>query len=307
MLRRILLLLMIVLTDKINLKASVSINSDAFKNKITSADDDGIKPPIKARNDLLVTQGIKDDTLKIWQGSKTTAITERNNGSNIWYDKFKDQNHEDWMIEGQHFKGHLSIIEFGINSFAKTNYTGYFIPDFMDLNQNKSYEVNINILSYSFGLQKFKNTIGIVTGLGFNFNDYHFSNPYTIVNDGGHVMPSLLDENGLSKTKLSTSFITAPLFIEFQVPLNGRNKRVYFSTGIIGGMKLGSYTKVKRYTRKEKIHEDFNINPYRYGVTARIGYKGINLFGTYYKTTFFKGSRGPEMYPFTIGIGLINR
>jgi hypothetical protein len=94
--------------------------------------------------------------------------------------------------------------------------------------------------------------------------------------------------------------------LEFQIPVNGHDKRLYFSGGVIGGLKLGSHTKVKRDNSKSKSHDDFNINPFRYGTTARIGYRGINLFGTYYFTSFFKNDRGPEMFPFTIGIGLIN-
>ena len=99
--------------------------------------------------------------------------------------ELKAQDYEDRNGDEQHFKGHLSIFEMGVNTFAKTNYTGYSIPNFMDLNQNKSYEVNINVLRYSLGLQKVKNNIGLVTGMGFNFNDYRFSNPYTIVNGRG--------------------------------------------------------------------------------------------------------------------------
>jgi len=94
--------------------------------------------------------------------------------------------------------------------------------------------------------------------------------------------------------------------LEFQIPVNGRDKKLYFSGGVIGGLKVGSHTKVKIDGSKSKDRGDFNINPFRYGATARFGYKGINLFGTYYFSTFFKDGRGPEMYPFTIGIGLMN-
>jgi len=69
---------------------------------------------------------------------------------------------------------------------------------------------------------------------------------------------------------------------------------------------VGSHTKVKMNGDKSKNHDDFNINPFRYGATARIGYKGLNLFGTYYFSSFYKDNRGPMMNPFTIGIGLIN-
>jgi len=37
-----------------------------------------------------------------------------------------------------------------------------------------------------------------------------------------------------------------------------------------------------------------------------LGYKGVNLFGTYYFTEFFREGRGPVMNPFAIGIGIIN-
>lgn len=204
------------------------------------------------------------------------------------------------------FKGHLPLFEIGINSFAKTDYSGYSVPNFMDLNNNKSCEVNIRLLRYSAGLQKIKNNIGLITGLELNLNDYRFSNPYTLITEGGHTEPLLLDENGLSKTKLSTTFLTVPLSLEFQFPAR-RNNSFFISAGVIGGLKIGSHTKVIHFSDKTKNHNDFNINPFRYGATFRIGYRDINLFATYYKTPFFKNERGPEIFPFTIGIGLINK
>ena len=94
--------------------------------------------------------------------------------------------------------------------------------------------------------------------------------------------------------------------LEFQIPVSGHSKKLYFSGGVVGGLKVGSHTKTKIDGNKSKDRGDFNISPFRYGATARFGYKGINLFGTYYFSTFFKNGRGPEMFPFTIGIGLMN-
>jgi hypothetical protein len=204
------------------------------------------------------------------------------------------------------FKGHWSLFEMGANSFAGTNYSGYAISGFMDLDQNKSYEVNIRLLRYSLGLQKYSNNIGLVSGLGLNMNDYRFSNPYTIENEDGYTVPVSLDENGLSKTKLSTVFLTVPVLLEFQFPASQYKNRFFVSGGIIGGLKIGSHTKVKQDNVIKKNHDDFNINQFRYGATVRIGYRDLSLFGTYYFTALFKQNRGPEMYPFTIGIGLIS-
>jgi hypothetical protein len=205
------------------------------------------------------------------------------------------------------FKGHLSLFEMGINSFAKTDYSGYSVPGFMDLNHDKSFEVNLRLFSYSVGLQKNNNNIGIVSGLELNLNDYRFSKPYTIVNEGGHTDPAPLDENGLSKTKLTTTFLTVPVLLELQFPAKSSESRFFISGGIMGGLKIGSHTKVIQFGDKKKSHDDFNINPFRYGASFRIGYKDLNIFVTYYKTPFFKQGRGPEMFPFTVGIGLLNK
>lgn len=205
------------------------------------------------------------------------------------------------------FEGHFPLVEIGVNSFAKINYTGYAVPGFMDLNQNKSLEVNIRLFRFNAGLQKFNNTLGFLSGLELNLNDYRFSKPYTIENEEGHTNPVPLSEDGLSKTKLSTIFLTAPFLLEFQFPAKKPDNRFFVSGGVIGGLRLSSHTKIEQFGNKTKDHNDFNINPFRYGATFRIGYKDINLFATYYKMALFKGGRGPEMFPFTIGIGLINK
>jgi hypothetical protein len=93
------------------------------------------------------------------------------------------------------------------------------------------------------------------------------------------------------------------LLLEYQIP---NSNGLWISAGLIGGLKMGSHTKVKIDGKKYKDRNDFNINPFRGGSTVRLGYKGFNIFGTYYFTPLFKDGRGPEMDPITVGIGLLN-
>ena len=58
-------------------------------------------------------------------------------------------------------------------------------------------------------------------------------------------------------------------------------------------------------TKKEKDKQDFNVNPFRVSLTARMGYGWFNVFATYSLTQLFEDGRGPELYPFTIGITLL--
>ena len=275
------------------------------KNVVTVVEGGGDRTNVKIGNDAIDIKNDNGDTVRVRVGHKALVIADGRHGSDIKLRQLDDQEFETWTGHPARFKGHWAAIEMGVNSFANVDYKG-FTPNFMDLNQNKSFEISLNFLRYSIGLQKDKRNIGLVTGLGLTFNDYRFSNPYTIENDNGMVKPVLLEKATLSKTKLSTSYLTVPLMLEFQIPVNGREKKLYISGGVIGGLKVGSHTKIKQDGDKRKSRDDFNINPFRYGATARVGYKGINLFGTWYLSKFFKDNRGPDLTPFTIGIGLMN-
>lgn len=300
-------LLFIVISGVLVLKAQDTVRVNVLgKNLVTVVEGGEQRTDVKIGNSSIhIKDDRHSDTVKVRVGHKSIVIADGKHGSDIKVDQLNDQEFESCTGHSGRFKGHWAELEMGINSFANVDYKG-LTPNFMDLNQNKSLEVSINILRYSIGLQENKKNIGLITGLGITFNDYRFSNAYTLVNDNGVVRPVILEKAGLSKSKLSTTFLTVPLMLECQIPVNGHDKRLYFSGGLIGGLKVGSHTKVKQNGDKSKSRDDFNINPFRYGATARFGYKGINLFGTYYFSEFFRAGRGPEMFPFTIGIGLMN-
>jgi hypothetical protein len=54
-----------------------------------------------------------------------------------------------------------------------------------------------------------------------------------------------------------------------------------------------------------KIKDVPNITEFRYGVTARFGWKFVNLTGFYSLSNLFNEGRGPEMYPVSVGISLM--
>ena len=272
------------------------------KNMVTVVEK-GSKTDVKIGDSNIDIHDGNKDTVKVRVGRKTIVIAEGHHGTSVKYNKLNDEEYKHWTGHTPKFKGHWSVFEIGVNTFANVDYSAYSTKNFMDVNHNKSMEVNINLFKASFGLQKREHNIGLVTGLGFNFNDYHFANPYTIKNENGYIMPIGIDEEGLQKTKLSTGYLTVPLLLEFHLP---NESGLWLSAGLVGGLKMGSHTKVKIDGNITKDHNDFDINPFRGGATARLGYKGFNLFGTYYFTQFFRDNRGPQMNPITIGIGIMN-
>jgi len=243
----------------------------------------------------------KKDTTIVRIGKKDVKVIEHENGTEIIYNKDK-------IKKGRNnkFNGHWEGIELGFNSFGKSDYSMYAAADrdFMSLNQGKSLEFNFNFYELNIGLHK--SYVGLVSGMGLSFNSYRFEKPYTLVEGPTRTEPLLLDHNNLSKSKLTVSYLTVPLLLEFQIPVNQNEGRMFINAGLLGGVKLGSHTKVKYNSNKDKDRSGFNINSFKYDATARIGYKKVALFATYSLNSFFESGKGPDLTPFTVGISFLD-
>lgn len=255
----------------------------------------------------------KGDTVVVRLGKKKMVIVDSKDKTVIEIpEKSKKSDEIIEYKEVKKFKGHWSGFELGINGFMDNNRSMTQTGDiaWMDLKQARSWNTNINLTQYSIGFGTDK--AGLVTGLGLEFNDYHFSNPISLkVVDGVTVVDSSYIQAGyrVEKTKITMSHLTLPLLLEFQLPMGEKRKdRIYISAGVVGGVRLGSHTKVvydDGSRRKDKNRSDFNIATLRYGLTARMGYKGIRLFANYYPVQLFEKGKGPELYPFAIGLVLV--
>lgn len=254
---------------------------------------------VVAVNDT-VAKIAKNDTAIVRIGKKDVKVIDHDGGTEIIWGKGKHRKNPD------RFQGHWEGIEFGFNSFAKADY-GMYAPafdNFMSLNQGKSLEFDFNFYELNIGLAK--NYVGLVSGMGLSFNNYRFQNPFTLKREQNMTVPVALDPENLSKTKLAVSYLTVPLLLEFQIPVNNNEGRLFINGGIVGGVKIGSHTKVKYGDNKEKDRSGFNLNSFNYAATARIGYKDICLFAKYSLTPLFEDDKGPDLTPFTIGISFLN-
>ncbi|UCG28719.1 MAG: PorT family protein [Bacteroidales bacterium] len=256
------------------------------------------------------------DTIKVKLGKRGIKIIETDGGTSIDIIDLDEVEDDFQVIRRRRFYGHWAGFELGLNNFATKNFS-LDIPEenrFMELNTGKSWNFNINFLEYGLGLGTDK--VGLVTGLGVEFNNYRFDNPLSIMKDNGFIVPDssyVLDPEvaSVEKSKFHTAYLTLPLLLEFQVPAGKRDHRFHFSAGAIGGVKLWSYTKMvykdldgNKMKDKEKGN-DYNLSPFRYGVTARIGYRALNVYANYNLTPLFEKRDDPELYPFSIGLVLI--
>jgi len=263
---------------------------------------------IVGKDMISVTESDSSVNLRI--GNRGLSILESLEGKKFRFEKFskndswfQDDREEERARRRNRFKGHWSGVEFGFNNYVTSNKT-LALPgniDYMTLHSGKSSNFNINFSQLSLG---FTRHIGIVTGLGFNWNNYKFDGNNNIRKGTDGIIEELDPGENLEKSKLATIFLTLPVMLELQVPVD--NSHINIAAGPIGAVKIGSHTKmVFEDGQKIKGNGDFSLNMLRYGATARIGYENFQLYGTYYMTPLFRSGKGPagyDLYPFEIGV-----
>lgn len=216
-----------------------------------------------------------------------------------------DENQSSRRRSGRRFEGHWSGLEIGFNNFLTPDRSMVLPNDiyYLTLNSGRAKNVNLNFAQINIGVTR---RIGFVTGLGFNMSNYVFEGNNSIIKGTNGIIEPLIPDAGITyeKSKLTTRYITAPFLLEIQIPA-GYNNHLNVAAGPIGAIKIGSHTKTVFYSegkQKVKDHSDFSLNMLRYGFTARVGYEMVQFYGTYYMTPLFKTDKGPELYPFEIGV-----
>lgn len=148
-------------------------------------------------------------------------------------------------------------------------------------------------------------------GMGVSWYNWKLENASTLILKGDERVEFVESPVAGQKSKLTASYINihAVPMIDFSL---GRKKVTSFKTkgvkikkyssmgfrvgmGGYAGYRLGSHSKFKNSTGdKDKESSNFYLENFRYGLRAQIGWKGVELWGTYDLNTVFFENRGPE-------------
>ncbi|MEM1122783.1 MAG: outer membrane beta-barrel protein [Bacteroidota bacterium] len=174
--------------------------------------------------------------------------------------------------------------------------------DAFDQRYGGSLNLNLHLIRHRVPL--FKDNFGIEYGLSVAWKQYRFSNDFRILEDAT-TFTTEDDGTTYRKNKLKTTFLEVPLMLTLSP--NGRRSNFYLSGGIYGNVLLGAKQKLRDNNgNTTKIKDDFNLNKFRYGFIGRIGFGPIALYAQLSATELFKTGQGPELYPFNIGISLLD-
>ncbi len=108
------------------------------------------------------------------------------------------------------------------------------------------------------------------------------------------------------KNKFSVSYWDFPFQFRYESASGFKG-----GLGMTFGFQLNSLTKFKGDDpagsgNNVKIKTKYikNLEKWRYGFTASLGYKWIELYGYYQLVNVFKKDKGPEIFPVSVGISL---
>lgn len=165
-----------------------------------------------------------------------------------------------------------------------------------------------------------KSGLSVAPGLGFTFSKTNLSNSILSQDSLGTSFLSSKN-NALFKnstktygsSSVYTSWVEVPVELRYRTkPLNGRSS-LKFAVGMRFGMRLGSNSTVSyndpKLSREVEIKETpfSDLNSLRYGMTFRVGYGALNLFGYYGLNQFIKTSKNYnnlDLRQYSIGISI---
>jgi len=238
---------------------------------------------------------IDGDSTKVTVGSRTLIVDD--DGNVNWRRNYK-----------QKFNGHWAGFDLGVNGYVTKDWN-INVPeeyDYLTLKYEKSIDVNLNIYEQNINLARQK--FGMMTGIGLRWNNYRFSNNVVLSGDSSSIYGYYDYSRDWSKSKLVVNYLTIPLLFEYQTNRYMRKNSFHVTAGMMFGWRYASHTKMLYFDdgrHKPKEWDSFHLNPFRYDAMFRIGWGIINLYANYSLNTLFKEDKGPELYPFAVGITLI--
>ena len=265
------------------------------ENTVVAKSDDNGNVEVTINNDKIVV--VTDDSVTVKLG---------NNSINV---------DEDGKVKIKHghkkskFNGHWSGLELGVNGYLTPNNDFSYPSEYKLLDQKYQKSINVNLNFWEQNINLISNHLGLVTGLGLSWNNYRFEDNVRLNKTDSKLELYSDQTQGVKyeKSKLVNTYLTLPLMLEVQSNSYSKTNSFHLSGGVVGGWRIGTHAKYvydNGSRQKDKDHSDFYMNPFKLDAIVKAGWGVINLYATYSLTPMFQKNKGPELYPFAIGICL---
>lgn len=140
---------------------------------------------------------------------------------------------------------------------------------------------------------RFSSYFKIYAGAGLDWNHMRLKSNITIQQD----KPTLSytsDAIDYKKNRFSSQYLRIPLSVQLRTKQDKNGDKLNFVFGPeIGFLLNGKVKQISSENGKAKFKDDYNLNPFRYGAFARLGYGGTGVYVKYYANDVFADGQGP--------------
>lgn len=219
----------------------------------------------------------KSDTSRYDRDGNSLTIIMKHHPSDTTHKEKKDN------YFGLSKYGHWAGIDFGVAMLVEPGfYINFPEHPFLQNDPARSWTFNFNVFEHHFKIAK--HIFGFTTGLGFNVSNYGFRNN-NVLNFGKDTITAMIDTtHNYSTNKLTVGYFQIPLLFEFNTNKDVK-KNVYFSMGVIAGVRIGSAIKRKAHENNERYvyrqSGTYFLNPFKVDATLRMGYRHWGIFASY--------------------------
>jgi len=177
----------------------------------------------------------------------------------------------------------------------------------MELKSSRSIELGFYTTIHRWHLNRF---MAMDLGFDYRLRHYSFEHSFRLVKDNGVITADYTMPEGVKEYKrhnLRQQYISIPFTMEFR--LGRRDNPLILSAGLEGSIRVASREKqvykIDDERKVERHRSDFETNFLRYATTFGVGYRRFELYTNYSMVGLFKENRGPELYPFSIGVRFV--
>ncbi len=191
-----------------------------------------------------------------------------------------------YVTNGQLLKTPSAYESLGLDTWRSLNVTTHFLPTTLHL----------------FG----EGAVNLKTAISLDFNNLRFNDAF-VMRPNATTLTLDTTSTVLKKNKLLATYVQLPLLLHFKTNPHNNKKSINFSVGGFVGALIDGKTKRQDENKKVvKTHDTFNLNPLKYGVTARIDFRWIDFYVNYNLSNVFADGQGPKTQLVSAGINLID-
>lgn len=162
-------------------------------------------------------------------------------------------------------------------------------------------------LMYDFKIgNKETSRFSFAAGLGFSANNIYLKNQLPNLKTTEESLTFIPMDSTMRRGKYTTGFLEAPFELRYFGNSNNRNKGFKFALGAKVGLIMDSHAKysegiggtyVVQKMSAKKFNQTWRLAPY-----ARIGWGNFSLFAQYNMTSLYNLNKGPEIFPYSVGL-----